>query len=582
MGRSARGRRAIAGLAPLLVAAALGAARTARAARLVTPADGAVVRASAVAVEVAVDGPEDAAALALRVNWTDVTARLRGAGAARTLVLAGVPGHGNVLRRGRNRVALEPGGARTTFVWRPRLARVRLVVVGNRLDFAAYESMATWRAEVDRIFERLVRPKLAAGRPNVVLLTEDFGLPAALVGTRGATTRAAKDADPLGALANLFAAYGPQASFYSSHFALPGSGLQPLARALVLALTDTLWRAFVPVLSAKAAALGVHLVACTNVAPAHRSTDPAEVAFFGDVDDPRRTDVFLPDGIDTYNTAFLWGPDGALLGTTHKVFLTPPERELLNLSPGALDDVRVFDTPAGRIGIAISLDAFTSAYVHRLDDLGATLVLQPDANPGLWATPGAFWQPDDWTGSVLGMLAPDLPNLTWNATSMMTGNFFPGALDATGVPAGIVFDGQSSITRRARRPPRRGFVAMARDLPFRGRFVALAPWAFPDPGTLGSTAALAALRHRCASAARAGETPRGLSLATRRALLYDCAKTLLPGGANAGAYRESVLATDLRLPVAGVRPAVVPDARPQRRSAITRSMHHEPASDPIP
>ena len=62
-----------------------------------------------------------------------------------------------------------------------------------------------------------------------------------------------------------------------------------------------------------------------------------------------------------------------------------------------------------------------------LDDLGATLVLQPDANSQLWAAPSATspWQPDEWTESVLGMLRADLPNLTYNATSMMTGSFFP-------------------------------------------------------------------------------------------------------------------------------------------------------------
>jgi hypothetical protein len=34
----------------------------------------------------------------------------------------------------------------------------------------------------------------------------------------------------------------------------------------------------------------------------------------------------------------------------------------------------------------------------------------------------------------------------------------------------------------------------------------------------------------------------------RRSILYDCAKTLLPGGRNAGGYRESVITADLRMP----------------------------------
>ncbi|MFI5363991.1 MAG: nitrilase-related carbon-nitrogen hydrolase [Candidatus Binatia bacterium] len=542
------------------LAVALVAMPATAAVRLDAPLAGATETGGAVTVALSMDDPAEAAGLAVRVNAQDVTGRLRGTGTTRTLVLAGVPGTGAVLSRGRNTITVTgPGTAiDRRFTWKPGNARVHLVVVGNRIDFAAYESFATWQAEVDRIFTTLVVPKLVSGRPNVVLLTEDFGLPSALLGSRGATARAAQDADPLTGLGSLFVTYQPQAQFYLDNFTLPGTGNGPLARALTLALTDTLWRAFVPVLGAKAAAVGAYVVACTNVAPAHLSTDPADVAFFGDVDNPDRTDVFLPDGTDVYNTAFLWGPDGQLIGTTRKVNLTAPESDLLNLSNGALDDVQVFDTPAGRLGIAISLDAFTSEYVHQLDDLGATLVLQPDANSQLWAAPSATsaWQPDEWTESVLGMLRADLPNLTYNATSMMTGSFFPGSPGPDGLPTGIVFDGQSSVTQRGKRPPRHSFVGMApgSDLtilgqPLLGDFVALAPWAFPDPGQVHGRAALDALRARCGSAAGAGASPRTLSLETRRAILLDCALSLLPGGANAGAFGESVVTADLRLPV---------------------------------
>jgi hypothetical protein len=135
---------------------------------------------------------------------------------------------------------------------------------------------------------------------------------------------------------------------------------------------------------------------------------------------------------------------------------------------------------------------------------------------------------------------------------MMTGNFFPGQLGPDGLPTGILFDGQSSITRRGRRPPQSLFVGMApgRDLtirgePLRGRFVAVSPWAFPDPKRLHSAAEAEALRSRCGSTAPAAPP----SLDERRRLLNDCAKTLLPGGVNADGYRESVVTADLVLPV---------------------------------
>jgi predicted amidohydrolase len=559
-------------MASLLAAILLALAAPASAA-LVTvesPGAGATVGASAVALSLLLDAAADPSTLDVRLNRTPITDRLVTDGARRTAVLTGVPGRTNALRRGTNRLEVTvapaagtPETVQVRFRWRPDTTRLHLIVVGNRIDFAAYTSFATWQAEVDRIFRDLVRPHLKRGRPNLVVLTEDFGLPAGTIGSRGAGTRANKDADPLTALSGLLVTYGPQLNYYLANFTLPGTGIQPLARALVLALTDTLTRAFVPVLSAAAQANGVWLIACTNVAPSTRSTDPADVAFFGDVDDPARTDVYLPVGIDVYNTAYFWGPDGALVGTTRKVNLTPPEVDLLNLSNGALDDVHVFDLPIGRIGIAISLDAFLASYVGHLDRQGAVLVVQPDANPGQWANAVGSpdpddWQPDEWLDSIMGMLGPAYPNIHYNATSMMTGNFFPGTLDPDGNPTGLVFDGQSTVTRRATRPPRKGFVGtlppaeirLFDSQPMRGRFLAVSPWAFPDPATLHSAGALDALLDRCASAFPRGRRPRALTLAERQQIMLACADSLVPGGANPDAYAESVVTADVRLPVA--------------------------------
>ncbi len=65
-----------------------------------------------------------------------------------------------------------------------------------------------------------------------------------------------------------------------------------------------------------------------------------------------------------------------------------------------------------------------------------------------------------------------------------------------------------------------------------------------------SRAKLAALRTRCDSPDGAPFSPRGLTVEERRGILYDCAKTMLPGGRNAGGYRESVITADLDIPVA--------------------------------
>src|SRR5512143_1770739 len=134
-----------------LVALALVAMPATAAVRLDAPLPDAIETGSAVTVVLSMDDPAEAAGLSIRVNAQEVTGRLRGTGTTRTLVLAGVPGTSAVLARGRNTITVTgPGTAvERRFKWKPGNARVHLVVVGNRINFAAYESLATWQAEVD-------------------------------------------------------------------------------------------------------------------------------------------------------------------------------------------------------------------------------------------------------------------------------------------------------------------------------------------------------------------------------------------------------------------------------------------------
>ena len=67
-------------------------------------------------------------------------------------------------------------------------AVVRAVAVGNKLNVAAAASEASYVAELERIL-KLAEPHLMLDRPNLVVLTEVLGLPAALIGSRGALAR---------------------------------------------------------------------------------------------------------------------------------------------------------------------------------------------------------------------------------------------------------------------------------------------------------------------------------------------------------------------------------------------------------
>lgn len=173
------------------------------------------------------------------------------------------------------------------------------------------------------------------------------------------------------------------------------------SRALALAWTRLIrWKSWVPALflnrnrliaetyfgvfSDVASEYGVHIVAGSVVLPPYRISD-------GVVEWERG-----PSSHSVYNTSYLFGPDGLVIGKQDKVELIELELDgALNLNAGRVEDLQVFDTPLGRIGIAICLDAFDDAVVARLTELEAQILVQPSANPGEWND----WQQTDWLRS---------------------------------------------------------------------------------------------------------------------------------------------------------------------------------------
>ncbi len=397
---------------------------------------------------------------------------------------------------------------------------VRVVAVGNRIRLVSTE--AAYVTELRRIVALAV-PHLAPDRPNLLVLTELLGLPAALTGRRAAPARHASSARA--ALMLLASAYLPRLLAYRRRWRDVS-----LPRALLLARADVLYRPLADTLARLAVMYRTHIVATTLAPRVRRSTDPRAIARWGR---SGAAWVALPDGPAVFNVALVFGPDGALLERVEKVFLTAAEKTLLDLAPGRLEDVRVIPTAAGRLGVAISLDAFTPAYLRHIEAHGAQIVVQPDANDQPWAAPSATsdWQPAEWLGSVLGSIQPGYPSLRHNVCAMQTGNIFD-----------LVFDGQSSITSRARAPaaapacivsPRFVGVDEPQDprtgARLAGDFLTLAPWVVEDP---------------------VFEHPR-LTLAERRDRLAAVARQLLPGGSRANAYRESVIWADLDLQTDG-------------------------------
>lgn len=391
----------------------------------------------------------------------------------------------------------------------------RLIAVCNRINLKAATSEESFAAELERI-AGLALPHLAQDRPNLIALGEILGLPLALTGKRGAIPRRMRSANI--ALSMLALGYARRMRYYRRVF----PAISPV-RSLLLSLTDTLYRPFTETLSNFAARHQVYLSASTITPHVYCSTDPARIARLGS---KRVGHVYLPADPGVYNTGFLWGPDGQLLGTTDKVFLTESERSMLDLAPGDLEQVHPYETALGKVGMAIGLDAFTPDYLYRLDEQGTRIILQNDANDSIWAGPSKAheWQPQEWLNSVLGSVQAEYSNLIFNVCPMQVGNFFD-----------ITFDGQSSITMKSDEEPdpacnfvgNEGFYHTVTGQPFTGRMLALSPWATEDP-MLSNPA---------------------LPLVGRREELALFSKQLLPGGSCAHQYPESAIWADIDVPI---------------------------------
>lgn len=89
------------------------------------------------------------------------------------------------------------------------------------------------------------------------------------------------------------------------------------------------------------------------------------------------------DGERLYNTCYVYGPDGRLLGRHRKLHLFDVElkgmtfRESDTFAPGT--EVGVFDTPVGRLGVAICFDVRFPELLLTQALMGAEIIVVPAA-----------------------------------------------------------------------------------------------------------------------------------------------------------------------------------------------------------
>ncbi len=288
------------------------------------------------------------------------------------------------------------------------------------------------------------RPHLHPEHPNLVVLTELNGLPLVL---RGGWIAAAPGKFEWAA-ALLFLHHLPAA--------LPimlGEHVSPI-RALQLARADGNAALYLKVCQSLAREYGVYLVCGSIPMPRYRLSGGTLV----------RT------GPQLDNQTVILAPDGSLVGAASKVYLTPDEEAGgMDLSPGVLEELRVFPTPVGDLSVAISLDAFRPEVIARLEARGCTVLLQPDANGSPWTGKEGIYpagqtprdQPLAWLESSWQVTATS-DQIRYAVNPMVVGNL----LD-------LSFDGQSAITGPADEGLEpRSYVMTA----LRPGFLALLPW----------------------------------------------------------------------------------------------------------
>jgi hypothetical protein len=408
----------------------------------------------------------------------------------------------------------------------PRPGAPRVFAMQYKQQAANVVSYGSFRAKIECLLRRYVLPRLARGRPNVVVFDEDIGLATLGIGSRGAVARqffSNPDAagcqqrggpcGALGALAAETAAYGGPLAAYHRRF----PRLQGLSQGFVAA-TDTIVRSFMGTFSSLAEHYRIYMIGSADVAPFQQSRRRGDVAAFADPDlRPRPRSVYVATAPQVYNEVLMWGPRDVrssgpdvlrnVVASNLKVPLTPLE-QLLGFTPGpargaaARRNLRPYRLPGthARVGFATSLPAFvygapsrgvdpcsdTALYYMRcLNRLGANLVIQDDANPGRWTGPDGNgieqWQPLSWMGSTYRAVSDPTVRFDYNVTAMMVGNL-----------ADLPFDGQSAITQRGLRGRGCHYIGNSRfmsgeDQPmfrrYAGRkpdFLAMAPWVAPD------------------------------------------------------------------------------------------------------
>lgn len=323
---------------------------------------------------------------------------------------------------------------------------------------------------------------------NLVVWPEDIGLWTSFTGHRGDEARGSGSL--VGAIATLLTAYSPQMTYYSGVYP-DVAARTPQVRLLALALTDTFGRVAVETFSELAAKYHVWLeagvdmtqrwrIVCnTDEHPPQQACDeqsPAKVQVLRDPEEPDRGYAYEAISPDVSNMALVFAPNGALVSTQVKNYITPIEvgqaegqLAALDLVPGSITSgLGAVRTTVGTLGFVTSKDAWMPDVVDRLEEDGVDVLIQPEFFEHDLATTSGMWAADTLKASGYSDVLRH-PGFAALALPSAVGNVFDFSADQ-----------QSHIAQRLDRP-RAGDWLIGQ--PPGPGLVGVTPWVVPDPLT---------------------------------------------------------------------------------------------------
>lgn len=304
------------------------------------------------------------------------------------------------------------------------MSTVRICAVGLAIDATRTSTVSHFLDTIAARLDDEVRRHPHA--PTLVSYPEHTGLAAMLVGPRAeqARQRLREGGATLDVLMALAVGYGEVLGHEAERFPEARSAGQ----LLHLACADVVVRTLVDGFSGLAAERGLWLSVGAALPDWERAA----------ADDPFGRS-YVASSPRVRNRNLLISPDDGLVTVHDKVYLVPTEADHeqgLGLHPASLAEVAVAELPVGRLGTVISKDAWMPDVNERLDQLGAQLLVQPEAFDrwGLVDRDGEvadLWPPDKFQRSGWWMVQRH-PSLRASVAPMLLGHL--GELSFDGQP----------------------------------------------------------------------------------------------------------------------------------------------------